>query len=150
MNLLLTRFKATDKSTIGTLAIDGAFFCYTLEDALRWPMQKIQDKTAIDPGVYNVIIDFSQRFKRLMPHVMDVPNFTGIRIHSGNTDADTSGCILLGTSYSVDRIAGSRVAFGIDALDNVLPDGFYAKIQAALVAGDTVTLTITEQAESTG
>ena len=134
MKLLLTRFQATDNSTIGTLAVDGKFECYTLEDAVRW--QKIQDKTAIDPGTYNVIIDFSTRFQREMPHVMDVPNFTGIRIHPGNTEADTDGCILVGKEYSKDWVSESRAAF----------TPLYDKIYSALAKGETVTLEITEQA----
>lgn len=137
MNLLLTRFKATDNSTIGTLAVDGVFECYTLEDALRWPGQKIPDRTAIDPGVYNVVVDFSDRFQREMPHVMDVPNFTGIRIHPGNTDADTSGCVLVGKEYGEDRVNESRAAF----------DPLFGKIRGALAKGESVTLTITEVAQ---
>lgn len=138
MDLLLTRFKASDKATIGTLAVDNEFFCYTLEDALRWPGQKIPDRTAIDPGDYPVIIDFSNRFQREMPHVMDVPNFEGIRIHQGNTDADTSGCILVGSDYSGDDFISNSVKTF---------DLLFVKLRNALATGGKITLHIVEQAE---
>lgn len=147
MNLLLTRFRATDRSTIGTLAIDQKFFCYTLEDVVREPGVKIPGNTAIDPGTYNVVIGFSTRFKRLMPRVLDVPNFTGILFHWGNSEVDTLGCILVGTSYSTDWVSNSRQAFGIDKAGNILPNGLYAKIEVALNAGEKVTLDIVEMAE---
>lgn len=73
--------------------------------------QKIAGQTAIPAGTYKVIIDMSNRFKRLLPLLIDVPNFTGVRIHPGNTDKDTDGCILVGTSQSPDFVGNSRVAF---------------------------------------
>ena len=111
MNLKLFRQILTDKSTIGSLFIDGIFECYTLEDVVRAPGIKIPGATGIPSGEYEVIIDFSNRFARNMPHVLNVPMFEGIRIHPGNTSADTEGCILLGTLKGSDRIYNSKIAF---------------------------------------
>ena len=110
MKLVLQRGPSTAHSTPGELSVDGVFECYTLEDVVR-PV-KIAHETAIPAGVYKVIIDMSQRFQRLMPHVLDVPGFTGIRIHAGNTDKDTEGCILVGRQRSTDNVSESRLAYG--------------------------------------
>ena len=83
-------------------------------------------RTAIPPGRYQVVLDFSPRFRTTLPRLLDVPGFDGIRIHAGNTDADTEGCILVGTAREPDRILASRVA--LDALT--------AKIRAGLLYGE--------------
>jgi len=133
MDLLLNRFKGTEKSTLGRLFVNGATECFTLEDVRRPDGVKVDGQTAIPAGTYNVIIDASTRFKRDMPHVLDVPGFEGIRIHSGNTDADTEGCILLGEKIENDDfISGSHDAF----------NAFFVKLQAAINNGETVTLVI--------
>ncbi len=111
MILTLNRMWATDKSTIGELYIDGEFQCYTLEDVVREYPNKVPKETAIWEGMYSVTIDFSNRFQKPMPHVLNVPLFEGIRIHSGNTAADTEGCILLGRVRDKDQIFESRLAF---------------------------------------
>lgn len=118
MILKLTRFQKTSLSTIGRLYIDGQFECYTLEDVVR--EVKIPGKTAIPAGSYDVIINESIRFKKLLPLLNNVPGFTGVRIHPGNTAADTEGCILVGNGYSKDSISESRKAF----------DALFAKLQA--------------------
>lgn len=114
----------TDKSTIGELHIDGDLFCYTLEDTCR-KGPKIYGKTAIPMGRYQVVIDYSDHFKREMPHLLDVPGFEGVRIHSGNTSEDTEGCILLGMRHGVDELSDSRVAYNkfFDLLKNRLAKG---------------------------
>src|SRR5689334_1352299 len=91
MNLQLLRQQFTTDSTIGSLYIDGEFECFTLEDTVRAPGIKIAGATAIPSGTYEVTIDLSARFGRMMPHVLDVPMFKGIRIHPGNTAKDTEG-----------------------------------------------------------
>jgi hypothetical protein len=106
----IKRFEFKPNYTIGKLYIDGQYECYTLEDAVR--DTKIQDVTAIPTGEYKLVIDVSTRFKKFMPHILDVPNFTGVRIHSGNTSKDTEGCILLGKSWlSGDFIGNSKAAY---------------------------------------
>jgi len=117
MKLRLDRAFLTDKSTIGRLFVDDVFQCFTLEDAQREvegkPVKdwKIHGETAIPKGTYQIIIDYSQRFKKDLPRLLDVPGFEGVRIHSGNGPADTEGCILVGTNYVKDRVNNSRTAF---------------------------------------
>jgi hypothetical protein len=120
VNISVTRFEFGDTYTIGKMTIDGIFFCYTLEDKVR--SEKIKGKTAIPEGTYSVIIDRSTRFGRDMPHILNVPNFEGIRIHSGNTDLDTDGCILIGLDWIKGNFIGrSKDAFNI----------FFPKLQQA-------------------
>lgn len=123
---------------MGSLYIDGHFFCFTLEDIVRIlgpnGEGKIDGRTAIPAGEYPVIIDKSARFNRLMPHILDVPFFEGVRIHSGNTSVDTDGCILLGlTKAGDDRIVQSMAAF----------DSFMERLKTGLLDGE-VKLTISE------
>jgi len=119
MQITVKRLHKTDTSTIGELLIDGIFECYTLEDIER-PV-KIKAETAIPKGTYKVIINQSNRFKRLMPLLLNVPNFEGVRIHAGNTNHDTEGCILVGRTRSKDFIGQSRKAY----------DKLFKKMQAA-------------------
>lgn len=111
MKLEVVRQEFTLVSTIGDFLIDGKYFCFSLEDTVRLSGVKVQNKTAIPFGTYEVIIDYSNRFKMPMPHILNVPDFEGIRIHAGNTDKDTDGCILLGMTKSKDFIGESRLAF---------------------------------------
>jgi dynactin complex subunit len=96
MLIEVKRFEFKDTHTIGKMYVDGVYECYTLEDVVR-NGTKVLGKTAIPIGEYKLIVDASVRFKQDMPHILNVPDFTGVRIHSGNTSADTDGCILLGT-----------------------------------------------------
>jgi len=109
MKIVVTRTELTEKSTIGNLTIDGKFFCYTLEDKVR--DVKIAKVTAIPAGTYKVSQTLSNRFGIVMPLLKDVPNFEGVRIHSGNKHEDTEGCILVGYTKSADFIGDSRKAF---------------------------------------
>lgn len=107
--LKLIRETYTDNSTIGKLLINGIHHCYTLEDAVR--EKKIKNVTAIPAGTYEVILNYSNRFKQIMPLLLNVPNFQGVRIHWGNYSTDTEGCILVGTTKAVDFIGNSRVQY---------------------------------------
>lgn len=109
MNLTLTRKTYTNNSTVGELEVDGSFQCFTLEDVAR--EFKIMGRTAIPAGEYDISFTYSPKYNKTYPLLDDVKNFTGIRIHSGNSDKDTEGCILVGTNKGVDWIGGSRTAF---------------------------------------
>lgn len=119
MKITVKRLYKTNTSTIGELLIDGVFECYTLEDVER--EVKVKSETAIPKGTYKVIINQSNRFKRLLPLLLNVPNFEGVRIHSGNSNHDTEGCILVGQTRGKDYIGKSRKAF----------DKLFKKMQAA-------------------
>jgi hypothetical protein len=109
--LTLKRQWYTDKSTIGELFIGFDRECFTLEDTVR--AVKVQGETAIPAGRYEVIINYSNRFQKYLPMLLDVPGFEGIRIHSGNDPADTHGCILVGKGRPEDQeniITDSRAA----------------------------------------
>lgn len=95
--------------TIGRMSVNGVFECFTLEDVVR--DEKIFGETAIPTGTYEVIVTFSPHFQRDLPLLVGVPNFEGVRIHSGNTAADTEGCILVGSTRSDCSVGASRVAF---------------------------------------
>jgi hypothetical protein len=109
MDLNVKRLEFSEESTIGELSVDGQFECYTLEDKVR-PV-KIAGKTAIPAGRYEVIINFSQRFQRQLPLLLKVPDFEGVRIHPGNTAANTEGCILVGETKDKNSVGHSRAAF---------------------------------------
>jgi hypothetical protein len=109
MNIILRRDVLTPEFTLGRMALDNGWQCYTVEDAVR--DAKIPGKTAIPYGRYKVIITLSQRFKRMLPLLVDVPNYEGVRIHPGNTAEDTEGCILPGRVRTPDGVGDSRIAF---------------------------------------
>ena len=94
MELTLQRKPTVKKTTFGELFIDGCFECHTLEDVVR--EVKIAGETAIPAGRYHLTLVESGRFGPDTFSVNNVPGFESIRIHSGNDDADTEGCILVG------------------------------------------------------
>ena len=96
MELINERLIKEEKYTIGNFSVNGKILSNCLEDKERIPFVKIPGDTAIPAGRYEVVLDFSDRFQRVMPHILNVPKFDGIRIHGGNTDKDTHGCVLLG------------------------------------------------------
>lgn len=94
---------------MGDLSVNGRFECFTLEDLER--QKKIPGETAIPKGTYQILLTMSPRFHRVLPLLVNVPGFDGIRIHPGNTDKDTEGCILVGTGIVNGALTSSRVAF---------------------------------------
>ena len=138
MKLRVERQIFDDESTLGELFIDGAEECFVLEDAVREvpdkPVEewKVAGKTAIPYGTYKLIINHSQRFNRDLPLLLDVPGFSGVRIHPGNTAIDTEACLLVGRRRGEDFVGESRAAFGL----------LYPKLVAALAAGDEITIEI--------
>lgn len=130
MDLKLVRKIFTEQSTVGELFVDGKFECFTLEDKVR-PV-KIHGETAIPEGIYEVIINFSPRFKKQLPRLLNVPNFEGILIHPGNSAVNTDGCILVGTTKSKDFIGNSRVAFKA-LFDKLVAGSKKAKIHIEVV-----------------
>ncbi len=136
VKLRLVRRWFTENSTIGELYVDGAFECFTLEDRVRQG-PKVPGKTAIPEGTYRVIVTMSPRFGRELPLLVAVPGFSGVRFHPGNKAEDTEGCILPGQTREQDWVGRSRPAF--EALN--------AKIRTALLAGEQVTIEITNREE---
>lgn len=130
MTLDLYRDPTVRDVTHGRLSVNGVFQCYTLEDAVR--DHKLAHETAIPAGTYAVTIDRSVRFQRMLPRVLNVPGFGGIRFHAGNTVADTSGCILVGRRRDGDAVRESQLAL----------EAFQRTLANALAGGDRVTLTI--------
>ena len=109
MKIEVTREPSANGCTIGTMTLDGVFECYTLEDVVR--EEKIFGETAIPAGTYTVVVSYSPRFKRDLPLLVSVPGFEGVRIHIGNTAADTHGCILVGRTHNADSVGASTLAF---------------------------------------
>ena len=118
MNIILNRIAKKAKYTIGKLYINDKYFCDTLEDTDRGLTQsmteqqivskKVYGETAIPTGTYRIIISYSNKFKKQMPLLLNVPGFAGIRIHSGNTEKDSLGCILVGKNKAVGKVLESR------------------------------------------
>lgn len=117
MKILVKRIAKKDTYTIGKMYIDGKYFCDTLEDKDRGLTQttplsiikskKVSGQTAIPTGTYKVIVNKSPKFGRMLPRLLDVPGFDGILIHRGNTDKDSSGCLLVGENKVVGKVINS-------------------------------------------
>lgn len=120
--IFIKRKTFTDLSTIGELLFDNEPICFTLEDTVRKNGVKIFGKTAIPSGKYELVINYSNKFQKMLPLLINVPGFEGVRIHSGNRPEDTEGCILVGKDSGQDLVSDSRVAF----------NELFAKIQDAI------------------
>lgn len=96
MNLKVIRKIFNSNDTVGILYVNDKQLCYTLEDIVRPADQpKVFGKTAIPAGLYNVELRFSPHFQKILPHIINVPGFSDILMHPGNTELDTEGCILV-------------------------------------------------------
>lgn len=133
MELTLKRRYLGKQYTIGSLYLDGRYFCDTLEDTVRrlpsacpdTPRgctchcpEKVYARTAIPAGTYKITMEHSPRFKRVLPLLHDVPHFLGILIHSGNDEEDSAGCILVGKNNIKGKVVESRATS--DALNKLL------------------------------
>ena len=118
MKLELIRIANRPTYCIGKLYIDGVWFCDTIEDTDRGLddsmsvdeilKKKIKGETAIPTGIYKIEITYSPKYKRMMPLILGVKGYSGIRIHSGNTSKDTEGCLLVGKNTKVGMVTDSR------------------------------------------
>ena len=152
MKLELKRRPSANGCTLGDLYIDGQRAAVTLEDVVRpAAAPKVYGQTAIPAGSYRVIVNKSTRFSAkaghdvFLPLLLNLPggdihfggqriDDCGVRMHPGNTAADTLGCILVASSVGADMasVCDSRVAFA----------PVLAKILVAIKAGQQVTITI--------
>lgn len=142
MEIQLNRKYRKSNYCIGKLYIDGNYFSDCLEDTDRGLQDsmslseiqklKIKNETCIPYGIYNIVITYSPRFKRNLPLIENVKGFDGIRVHEGNTQKDTSGCLILGFNKIKGKVINSK--------DTV--SKFISILQTALNKGEKVTLEI--------
>ena len=122
--------------TIGKLRLDGVYFCDVLEDTVRefgsHGEGKIPGNTAIPYGRYEVELTMSARFGRILPHLINVPFFEGIRIHPGNDAVDTHGCILVGRNTVPGKVLDSKATF-----ESLMPH-----LEEALAKGIKIFITV--------
>jgi hypothetical protein len=108
MKLKVVRDDETPARSLGKLYADDVYICETCEDADRHIEdggEKVYGETAIPRGLYKVVLSHSAHFNRTLPEILNVPRFSGVRIHGGNTAADSLGCILVGRVRMADGIA---------------------------------------------
>jgi len=146
MVISIIRKPSAKGATLSTWYVEGRQFCFGVEDPVRGPAEaKVWGKTAIPAGTYRVRVTMSNRFKRRLPLLVNMPGGTirfgnnliddcGVRIHPGNTAADTEGCLLPGTAFRADgaSVSASRVAF----------DRLFLLIEQAVQNNEPITLTI--------
>ena len=149
MRILLQRHALKAGYTIGRMEINGRYFCDTLEDTdrgLRGSMTedeiaalKVKGATAIPTGTYRIDMQTrSPRFGRVLPRLVSVKGYAGVLIHSGNTAADTEGCILVGENRERGKVLNSRAT-----LEHLL-----VFLRAAQAEGEEIELTITRAGAS--
>lgn len=144
MRIRVERKYKRDTYTIGRVYVNGTYFCDCVEDRDRgldssMPLAeirktKVSGETAIPYGEYEVLITYSPRFRRKLPILLNVPCYEGVRIHPGNTAADSAGCLLMGRNSVVGRVTNSR--YWTDRLIDL--------IQRSLNRGERVWITITK------
>jgi hypothetical protein len=136
MKLELHRVEGDDHKTKGSLLVDGILECITLEDRVRPDGVKVPHETAIPAGTYQVVLKPSPKFGRVMPRLLDVPEFDGILIHPGNTQEDTWGCLLVGGSF--DKDGNITAGSSIPAYQNL-----FKKLLSAHARCEKISITIT-------
>jgi len=144
MIIEVLRYNHDKESTSGLVAVDGKFFCFSLEDQ-RQPGAKVMGETRIPEGTYIVgfqdqVTDMTTRYRAKYPwfdkhlHVKDVPGFTGIYIHIGNTEKDTMGCLLL-----ADKAVNDPNDYASTQESSTLAyQRLYALVSGALKKGEVV------------
>ena len=148
MKLTVVRTQFGTDATNGLLFIDGVFECYTLED--QYQAVKVMHETCIPEGTYNIEFrktggfhaKYSERYKNAhygMLHIQDVPNFTYILIHTGNTDEHTSGCLIVGETQQDLEISKD----GFIGSSTVAYKKMYSKVAGQLLQGKKVTIEYT-------
>lgn len=150
MKLKLIRYSSGLESTLGLLFVDDEFSCYTLEDQAN--ARKIMHETRIPAGSYKITLrteggfhaNYLKKFKNIhkgMLWIRNVPGFEYILIHVGNTDLDSSGCILVGDSATQNITGRGSIASSVNAYIR-----FYPIVAAALISGEDVTIEIVDLA----
>lgn len=119
MEIIVKRVARRDTYTIGKMYLNGEYFCDVLEDRDRGLTQstplstikkiKIPNETAIPTGLYKVIVNMSPKFRRFLPRLLNVPGFEGVLIHRGNSDKDSSGCLLIGENKVKGKVINSTI-----------------------------------------
>jgi len=121
MRIQVIRQTLLSDRTLGKMYIDGIYFCDTLEDTDRGLLDamsfseiaaiKIYGRTAIPKGTYKVILNFSNKFQKYMPLLLNTKGFGGIRIHNGISPEHTLGCILVGQPGPNNGLVNSKSTF---------------------------------------
>lgn len=119
MKIEVKRRYLGENYTIGSMFVNGEYFCDTLEDKVRDLNKdgdlndkgegKVYGETAIPYGEYEVVVKHSPKFKRMLPRLLNVPHFEGILIHRGNTAKDSAGCILVGENKVKGKVINSTI-----------------------------------------
>ena len=148
MKLTVVRTQFGTDATNGLLFINGIFECYTLED--QYQAVKVMHETCIPEGTYDIKFrktggfhsKYSERYKNAhygMLHIQDVPNFTYILIHTGNTDEHTSGCLIVGETQQDLEVSKD----GFIGSSTVAYKKMYSKVASQLLQGKDVTIEYT-------
>jgi hypothetical protein len=130
MELTLLREPTSEGFTRGELLLDGVHECFTIEDQVR-TYKEIPGGTAIPPYLgrppmrYRVVLTKSPRFWKVLPELLNVPDFKGVRVHAGNTSADTEGCLIVGQRQGKAAVFDSQAAMVelMAALSGVIDNG---------------------------
>jgi len=141
MKLELKRIALKPNYTVGKLFINGTYYCDTIEDKVidlnkngkfDDGLNKVMHQTAIPYGTFKVVVNYSPKFKRELPRLLDVPYFEGILIHNGSDQNSSSGCIIVGENKTVGKVTNSTFYM----------NNLTARIKDAQNKGETTTITI--------